>query len=67
MQGFQNGSIAEAEYQLPFGGLVITPKQHFNIEDLSDKTSHQPAHFFSLLNTVTGKVCKSACLNSINH
>lgn len=66
MQGFQNGSIAEAEYQLPFGGLIITPKQHFKIE-LLDKTSHQSAHFFNLLNTITGKVCKSSCLNSINH
>lgn len=44
--GFQNRSMAGAEYQLPCGGgLVIIPKQHFNTEELSDKTSYQSAHF----------------------
>lgn len=38
MRAFQDRSMAEAEYQLPRGGLIITLKQRFYIEGLSDKT-----------------------------
>lgn len=50
--------MAEGEHQLPRGGLVITLEQHFYIEELSDKTSSQSAHFFNIHNS--REACESA-------
>lgn len=60
------GASRIGEYPRPRGGLVITLKQHFYTEGLSDKTPRLSAHFSSVLNLITGKVCKSARLNIVN-
>lgn len=54
-RGSQDRSMDEVEHQLSRCGL-ISLIWHFDIQELLDKSPHQPAHFFDTLNIVAGEI-----------
>ena len=56
----------EVEHQLSRCGL-ISLIWHFDIQELLDKSPHQPAHFFDTLNIVAGEVYATTSLSIAKH